>query len=123
MVSSICDTNKDRCPIKILEKFSKKRGKLCPVNGCTVTNSTAFTIIEQKMVDTMLSCDILFISDQPQVSSVIIMSDDFDIHPAIALASVKTSKDILLVHNKPSQATIIAQSLSGMGIRLREWRI
>lgn len=122
MVSEVCETNTERCPIKILERFSKKRGKLCSIPGCSLTNDTAFRVVEQKMVDVILSCDILFLADQPNVSSIIILSDDFDIHPAIALASAKSQKNILLSHNNPQQAPEIEQSFKGMSVKLKNWR-
>lgn len=123
IISSICESNKDGCPVKILEKFTKKKGKLCPVDGCTSTHNTAFTVIEQKMVDIILSCDILFLIDQPQVISLIIMSDDSDIHPAIALASEKSNKYILLIHKNQQQVPILEQLFSGMSVGIKDWRI
>ena len=121
VISTVCDSHKDLCPIKILTKFSKKKSKLCSVNDCTMTNDAAFVVIEQKMVDTMISCDILCISEQQNILSLFIMTSDFDFHPAIALASQKLQKRILLIHNNINQVKLM-QSLSSFNIIINNWR-
>ncbi|MDM8552135.1 hypothetical protein QUF72_18770 [Desulfobacterales bacterium HSG2] len=70
-----CAGTNETCPVRILFRFSKKRTKKCPVPGCPVTNQEAFRIVEQKMVDTMLSCDIVALSEDERVEKKITIDE------------------------------------------------
>jgi len=47
--------------------------------------------IEQKMVDTLIACDIVSISDDQNVIGLFLVSDDQDHFPSLALANSKQS--------------------------------
>jgi len=123
VLSSKCEDNKDACPFKIIEKISRKRGKTCSVHGCITTNSSAFKVIEQKMVDTILSLDILFASEQNHVSALIIMSDDIDFHPAIALASTRSNKSIVIACKNVNLFDDFLFTYTDKGIDILNWRM
>ena len=37
-----CPNNKDKCPVELLAKFTKKKEKVCQVDGCNVNNMSIF---------------------------------------------------------------------------------
>lgn len=82
-----CAGTSDSCPARILKKFTSKPSKECPVDGCTVLCTEAFVVQEQKMVDGMLICDLITLSDmRPRVSCVVV-SDDTDFVPGLVIAA------------------------------------
>lgn len=77
------------CPIKTLHSISKDRQRTCSVRSCGVRSYDAFICFEQKMVDTMMACDVLTLSDSAEITGIVVLTDDVDILPAIALAGSK----------------------------------
>lgn len=82
---NLCESNKHNCPIKILQNYTKSKERECHIDGCLVKHGDVFIRREQKMVDTMIACDIIsYTLDEPQPALAII-SDDVDLFPALAL--------------------------------------
>ena len=100
ILSSTCDNNAEICPAKILNKFTKTKNKRCPVSGCNLTNQDLFVSIEQKMIDTMLSCDLLTYCKEDNVKIILLISDDTDFFPPLVLGSTFNSNN----HKKISLA-------------------
>jgi len=120
-----CIGTNESCPVRILYRFAEKKTKKCPVGGCPATNESAFKVVEQKMVDTMLSCDIISLSEDQRVNGIIVVSDDFDLLPPIVMAvenSKKQSKQIVLLKKRLLSAhdTIFGR-LESMGLKIM-WR-
>jgi len=82
---TICEANKPNCPVKILNRFTSN--KSCQITGCAHTNTTAFSAPQQKMVDTLITADIISISLKEETNSIYIFSEDIDCVPGILLAS------------------------------------
>lgn len=82
----LCDNNKSHCPVHILERFARKQTRSCPVDGCEMSNGDAFVQMGQKMVDTMMVCDIISFSESEEVESIYILTDDVDLFPALAIS-------------------------------------
>ena len=84
-----------QCPIDIIERFSQ-RNATCSVLNCNNDHSS-FYIPGQKMVDTMMACDILAYGgerepeDNTTTKVIYVLSDDVDLFPPIALCSKKNS--------------------------------
>jgi len=76
------------CPIKTLHAMTKSKYKKCPATDCTVTSDKAFIRTEQKMVDTLMACDMQLLLKDQSVSAILVLSDDIDIIPAAITASV-----------------------------------
>ncbi len=117
-----CIGTNDTCPVRILFRFAKKRAKKCPVSGCNVTNQDAFRIVEQKMVDTMISCDIIALSEDKRVEGIIVTSDDFDLLPPLAIATQKNkdeSKQIYLLRTNDNYDYEIFEKLSDAGLKVQ----
>lgn len=84
------------CPIPIVQKLL--RTGTCPTNGCTTGNKKLLYRNEQKIVDTMLTCDLLYLSQQ-QYNEILLISQDDDFLPPIRSIILRGSK-IIRVHPK-----------------------
>lgn len=82
-----CPNNKDKCPVELLAKFTKKKEKVCQVDGCNVNNMSIFSQYGQKMVDTMMACDILTYGEEEDTEAIYVLTDDVDLFPSMALCS------------------------------------
>ena len=93
----LCDDNRTLCPIHIVEKFSKKASHICSVDGCVTNNSDAFVHMGQKMVDSMMICDVITYAAKQDTKIIYILTDDVDMFPAIALCrNNQPEKEIVL---------------------------
>jgi uncharacterized LabA/DUF88 family protein len=86
-LNETCFGNKENCPPQILKRISKNKKHSCRVDGCDSLNSDLFVKTEQKMVDTMIACDIITYSMEHDVGKIVVVSDDIDHFPALAVAS------------------------------------
>lgn len=84
-----CENYKQSCPIEILKKFTKGANKICPNEDCNLRNVDIFKQYGQKMVDTLMTCDILTLAEESNTKLISIMSDDVDLYPAIVLSRCK----------------------------------
>jgi hypothetical protein len=75
--------NPGGCTIQASVRWS--RGS-CSVAGCSVVPTEAFEYYEQKLVDTLLCCDLVYLS-LAQNDPIYVISDDDDMTPAILMAS------------------------------------
>jgi hypothetical protein len=104
------------CPVSTLNRFTKHKNKRCPQEGCAVTNSDAFIVVEQKMVDTMIACDVISAVLSRTYSGVVVVSDDADIIPPLALAgSLSRGSRVRLVQT-PDKLGSFDSVLSPMGV-------
>lgn len=58
----------------------------CPIAGCSVKVKDAFAYGEQKLVDTLLCCDVLALSLRRPSPPIFVLSDDDDLMPAYVMA-------------------------------------
>ncbi|MFY0409232.1 hypothetical protein [Solicola sp. PLA-1-18] len=92
-----CQERGHSCPVKILKKFTQKGDQLCAASSCSVTASSAFVVHEQKMVDTLLACDILEIALDSSFASTFVVSGDTDFVPPALLAKRLSSKPLRIL--------------------------
>lgn len=76
--------NQSCCVIQHVAQWSRGR---CHVAGCGVSARSVFTYNEQKLVDTLLCCDLIVLATRGPRDPVYLVSDDDDMIPAILLAS------------------------------------
>lgn len=116
-----CIENKEHCPVKIMQKFTKKKNKLCSVEGCSNKNENVFISYEQKMIDTMLACDLITISEKPIYTKIVLISNDTDFFPAIALSSLKKelNQEIVVAINNEYNFDKYNLILSQFGINVK----
>lgn len=88
-VDDLCNGNRENCPKFILYKFTDKKDKKCAVSGCENVQKNVFKGVEQKMVDTIIACDVLSMADNDSIHGLILISDDQDHFPSLALAKRK----------------------------------
>ena len=88
---SACEQKKNIFPVHLLQKFLQKKNTICRNPGCSTEHSKVFYRREQKMVDTMMTCDIITYSAEEDVTSLYIVSDDIDLFPGIAISKVKNN--------------------------------
>jgi len=86
------------CPIPYAKKLL--RSGFCPVPQCASANSKIVYKVEQKLVDTMLSCDLLYSSVLKTWLNILISSDD-DFVPPLNIMQLNGAT-IYRVHTKPS---------------------
>ena len=96
-----CLEAQDACPARILQKFTKARARSCPVDTCPVTAETAFLTREQKMVDTMMACDLLDLVHDDDVAGVALVTADSDLLPPLIHARSLDRCPTLLMTNLP----------------------
>jgi len=72
------------CTVRAVSKWSSGT---CPHTGCTITAPEVFSYYEQKLVDTLLCCDLIALGKRSPGPVIFVLSDDDDIVPACLLAA------------------------------------
>lgn len=85
------------CPLSSLPLLFNT--ECCPEASCAITLGDILHRAEQKLVDTMLTCDMIHTANQPG-DLVIVISDDDDLLPAIRTVSLRGTP-VLRIHPKP----------------------
>ena len=75
------------------------RSNACPTTGCRVNPRDLFQKDEQKLVDSMMSVDGMYVSQQAGTHLVVVSSDD-DLWPPIH-SVLAVGRDVFLVHTLP----------------------
>lgn len=107
------------CPIDHLRRISRRSSGLCPAEACTATNADAFVVHEQKMVDTLLCCDALALAEQG--STIVVLSDDLDILPAVAMATTRATEQVVLVRSSDVAESLYRTELLELGVAQQAW--
>ena len=89
---------------------------MCPIATCSVDNSDLVYRHEQKIVDTMLTCDLIYASKNNSQAHIMLISSDDDFLPPIRTALLNGSQ-IYRLHPKTRQQI---QQQTGIGARLIE---
>ena len=120
-----CIETESACPVRNFSRFTKMAHRACPKEGCSVSNSSVFSSYEQKMVDTMIACDLLSAASEKGVAAVAVLTEDTDLLPAIIQSRVHSSAmgletDLALIHPRQSSSSGYphADELRAMGIHL-----
>jgi uncharacterized LabA/DUF88 family protein len=109
------------CPARILKRFTSSRGRVCPVDTCAVTSEAAFLLAEQKMVDTLLSCDLIELAHpSSQYFQVAVASGDTDFVPPLVYASRRTTALLHLITTQPNWNPGAAQILRSHNVHVSE---
>lgn len=118
--SQICSSNSEQCPVRILQKFIKNKERLCNNNGCTTKHQEILYRKEQKMIDTMMTCDVITYSSEPTVKAIYIASDDVDLFPCIAISKVRNvDKEITLLMKNGLQEPLYSNILSNCNAKVK----
>lgn len=98
------------CPLTAMQAFISTR--TCPEAGCTVTTADIITRPQQKLVDTMLTADAIYLAQNDPRLLCIVSSDD-DLWPAIRTA-VMLSRPIVHLHTTGHRTPSYYSMGSGM---------
>jgi uncharacterized LabA/DUF88 family protein len=74
--------NPGSCTVQTVAQWSRGR---CHIAGCSVSANSVFTFNEQKLVDTLLCCDLIALAMRGETEPVFLVSDDDDMVPAVLL--------------------------------------
>lgn len=123
-VDDICSNNRDSCPKFILYNITRNKERKCKVEGCNSVHKDIFKGIEQKMVDTLIACDILSFADEDTTKGLVVISDDQDHFPSLALAierqrakQTRNLEDIILVIQNEMKHQFISDFLKPFEIQ------
>jgi hypothetical protein len=84
-----CDTTyfdacqEEWCPMRDVAEFLEKQK--CPMHDCTVSQADVLWKREQKLIDTMITSDLIFLASKGHKDLVVVSSDD-DIWPGVRTA-------------------------------------
>lgn len=119
-ISSTCEESKDICPVQILSNFTKSKSKFCKVPGCKTQQMDVFFSREQKMVDTLIACDIISLFEDPDIASIFLVSDDMDHLPSLAFGKFKNNslKDVYLCISNKKIEPLINSIISNFDIKI-----
>lgn len=122
----ICHAAPAKCPLYLIANATRGAHVNCPIDGCESIDIAQLIRMEQKMVDTMMTCDILEYVHEPDCRAIEVVSDDVDLHPALALAGSKYASKtgvqiILLVHNQRKSHNY-ATLLNPYHVRISNWK-
>lgn len=95
------DESRDNCPINILKRFSKRNNertkpKICHIPNCK-NSSNVFNQLGQKMVDSIMVCDILTYGEDGTTRVIYVITNDVDLFPAVVLCSKKNENVDLII--------------------------
>jgi uncharacterized LabA/DUF88 family protein len=126
LIDEPCNSNRDLCPKFILYKFTKTKGTKCHLPNCENFNKDVFKGIEQKMVDTLIACDILSIVNDETAIGIALYSDDQDHFPSLAMASRKIGikgnnnlQNILLYYRNEMDLKFVRSLLKPFNIQIK----
>lgn len=121
LLSDVCDGNGLSCPPMMIKKFTKRNSRVCHMDGCSVTYSEVVKGMEQKMVDTLMACDVVSCGDEDLVEEIVVLSDDTDLLPSILLVREKSqgSKRITLFKQKVNPDSPWIGHLNEFGVNVK----
>ena len=118
-----CIDDRTLCPIRSLQHFSHGRERKCSAAGCEVLNNQAFETTTQKMVDTLLACDLMELARKPATRAILVVTGDVDLMPAVATAANARNAKITLITTL-SRNSLVPYSafLQSLGVQVRDRR-
>jgi hypothetical protein len=102
------------CTVPIVMRWSRNG---CPTPGCPVTSFEAFRCIQQKLVDTLICCDLLSLAVPAPNTSVFLISEDDDFVPALLLAAARGAA-IWHVRTKRTKVRLYDHLLIQRGVQI-----
>lgn len=113
-----CTQSDGGCPVVALRRFSRKKSSTCPIEGCRVTSDQAFVVHEQKMVDTLLVCDLLE-GVRSAVGAIAAVTSDSDLLPALTAATTAVEGRLLVIGSRSLWADEHVAMLRSLGADLQ----
>ena len=101
------------CTAPVVREWSR-RG--CPAPACKVTARDVFYRKEQKLVDTLICCDLLTLAGHGKAMRVFLVSEDDDFIPALLLSGSHGAK-VWQIRTKPSKTRRYDLMLQRQGVQ------
>lgn len=109
----------ESCPIDQIQRISRRRDRECHIDGCSVRNESAFLLREQKMVDTLMACDLIEYARQGV--HTIVMSNDLDLLPSVATAAAMNGSGVTHVRGPDAGlGDLYSSELEKLGVGFAE---
>ena len=120
-LGTVCQNQPDLCPVKILRKFTEHKSKVCHHDNCETNHSEVFFQREQKYVDSMMVCDVIAMSMDPDICAISAMTDDVDLFPSFSMAKMITggSKILNLLTPNVHHETLYQSILAEFGVNVK----
>ena len=83
-----------RCPVASVEPFI--RDGVCPADGCMVTPGAVLERAEQKLVDSMITIDLVHLAEATSESLVVVSADD-DLWPGIRFVLLRGAQVVHVI--------------------------
>lgn len=99
-----------RCPLSTTALFLTTGN--CPTPGCNIVPAMLLKSTEQKLVDTMMVADLIYLADQKDPTVVIVSSDD-DLWPGIMMAMIKGTHVIHVQTKGVVSASVYQRNVPG----------
>lgn len=106
--------DKANCTVSLVMRWSRNG---CPTPGCPVRSIEAFRCIQQKLVDTLICCDLLSLAVPDPATPVFLISEDDDFVPALLLAGLRGAA-IWHVRTKSKKIRLYDHLLIARGVQL-----
>lgn len=105
----------DACPLTALQRLTRKKTATCSLPTCAVSTAEAFVVHEQKMVDTLLACDLLEATRQG-VQNVVVVTSDTDLLPAALQAGSSGANHVLVLSDQDAWRQEHLDALHRVGV-------
>jgi hypothetical protein len=119
-----CSETRDECLFRRIAHVTR-RNRRCPKSNCGFRTGEVFMTTEQKMVDTMMACDILHLATGTERCTIIMVTDDTDIIPALVMAGTTNQyghRMVWIVRNGQHEQQYRAL-LKTAGLEVQVWRV
>ena len=103
------------CSARRLAGWTEGPRKVCPTPECNVTYADAFFGSEQKMIDALLSMDLIDMVTSSQMSAVAVVSDDTDFIPALLYAAQRGEGQVISIRRRKLD-DLLADLLADAGV-------
>lgn len=115
-----CQEDRKTCPARILKQFTQSAKRMCPATQCPVTAELAFVAHEQKMVDTLLACDLIEMASNGQYSGISVVTADTDLMPPLLHAARRYTTRLQLISPMNNWSPYHAQLLQERRVSVSE---
>lgn len=100
------------CPAVMLRSFTRHSNRSCPTANCELTTREVFVTHEQKMVDTMLTTDLLIAAlDRDRYGTVVVISGDSDFVPPLMTARALSETNLIQLLPDELEASAYANQI------------
>ncbi len=104
------------CPMAVLRSIAEFRR--CPADGCECDLDDVLYKAEQKLVDTMMTADIIELGLRPESTICVVGSDD-DLWPGIRVATLRGARVIHVTNARKSSGRYVASEPNYSRVELR----